>query len=103
MKKTIACDLDGTLAKHQPGKFDKDKIGDPVPAMVDKVRRAIASGHEVRIFTARATDKANIPPIKKWLKKHDLPALEITCNKCPEITDFWDDRARRVKRNVGDV
>lgn len=97
----IGVDLDGTLAKHLDGDFDKDKIGDPIPAMVEKIEKAIASGKKVKIFTARAAEKENIPPIKAWLEKHDLLDLEVTNEKDPGMTEIWDDRARQVKKDKG--
>jgi hypothetical protein len=100
-QQVIACDFDGVLAKTVKGKFSKDKIGEPVPAMVKKIKDAIARKSKVVIFTARAAEKENIPPIKKWLKDHDLPALEISNEKLPEYTSFWDDRARKVNRDKG--
>lgn len=97
----IGVDLDGTLALHLDGKFDKDTIGDPVPAMVTKIKGALKKGRTVKIFTARAADKENVPPIKQWLKDNDLPDLEVTNEKDPGMTELWDDRARKVKKNAG--
>lgn len=97
----IGVDLDGTLAKAVPGEFDKNEIGEPVPAMMKKIKQAIGSGKTIKIFTARAVDKENIPPIKAWLKKHGLPALEVTNEKDPQMTELWDDRAREVTKNKG--
>jgi len=100
-KKVIAVDLDGTLARHLPGEFDREKIGKPVPEMVRKIRRALESGHEVIIFTARAAEPVNVRPIKAWLKEHDLPDLKITHEKTPDIDEFWDDKAKGVVQNKG--
>lgn len=100
-KKVIAVDLDGTLARHLPGKFDRNKIGKPVPEMVRKIRRALDNGHEVIIFTARAAEPVNVRPIKDWLKEHDLPDLKITHEKTPNIDEFWDDKAKGVEKNRG--
>ena len=98
----IGVDLDGTLAKHYDGDFDPEKIGDPVPEMVKKVKDAIDSGKTIKIFSARATDKKNISPIKKWLKDNDLPDFEVTNEKDPSMTEIWDDRARRVIPDTGE-
>ena len=51
-------DLDGTLAVWDANS-SLDRIGPPVPAMVDYVRRMIANGIRVKIFTARAADPAH--------------------------------------------
>lgn len=101
MNKWIGVDLDGTLAKKLGGDFDKDKIGEPVPEMVRKVKRALADGKTIKIFTARAAAKENVPAIKAWLKQHDLPVLEITNEKDPGMVEIWDDRAKRVERDKG--
>jgi hypothetical protein len=45
------------------------------------IKDAIARGTKIVIFTARAAEKENIPPIKKWLKDNDLPDLEISNEK----------------------
>jgi hypothetical protein len=99
----IGCDLDGTLAKHLDGKFDPEKIGEPVPAMLRRVKRWLKSGKKVKIFTARAAEKASIQPIKDWLKQHGLEGLEVTNEKDPGCIKFWDDRAVAVEQDTGKV
>lgn len=103
-KIVIAVDLDKTLAEHDDEKpFDPEHIGRPVEAMWTMVDAAIRDGCEVRIFTARAAEKSNIPPIREWLKKWHLPEdLKITNEKTPDITEIWDDRAYGVEPNEGD-
>jgi hypothetical protein len=100
-QKTIAVDLDGTLARLLPGDFDRKKIGKPVPKMVRKVRRALDNGHKIIIFTARASEPVNIKPVKDWLKDNDLPDLKVTHEKTPDMDEFWDDKAKGVKKNEG--
>jgi 5'(3')-deoxyribonucleotidase len=100
-KKTIAVDLDGTLARLTPGDFDRKKIGKPVPAMLRKVRKALDDGHTVMIFTARASEPVNVKPVKDWLKDNDLPALKVTHEKTPDIDEIWDDKAKNVVKNKG--
>lgn len=99
----IAVDLDGCLAHKEKGPFDPEHIGEPVPAMLERVKKWIKDGKEVAIFTARATTKSSIPPIKLWLKKHGLGDLEITATKHPKFEKFFDDRAIGVKRNTGEL
>lgn len=101
---SIAVDLDGTLAVHDSGqKFDPEHIGPPVPRMLERVKRWIAEGKEVKIFTARASDQKNIPPIRRWLKEHGISDCEITHQKTPDIERFYDDRAVKVYKNKGRV
>lgn len=98
---SLAVDLDGTLAEQLPGKFDRNKIGEPVPKMLARVRRWLKEGEDVKILTARAADPKNIPPIRKWLKEHELSGCEITNEKDPSMTRIYDDRAVAVERNTG--
>lgn len=96
----IGVDLDGTLAQYDHWRGIAH-IGEPVPEMVDKVKRGIAGGKNFRIFTARAHDKEAIPYIKEWLLKNGLPDFEVTNEKNYDMYEFWDDRAKQVIPNTG--
>ena len=98
----IGVDLDGTLA-HYEGWNGFDDIGEPILPMLSRVKHWITKGIRVIIFTARATEPNNIPPIKEWLKKNGLPDLEITCVKKPEMKLIFDDRAIQVEKNTGKI
>src|SRR3990172_3027443 len=50
----IGVDLDGTTAFY--GAWVGGGIGEPVPAMADRIRRWLAEGYDVRIVTARVAD-----------------------------------------------
>lgn len=93
-------DLDGTLAQYD-GWISKDDIGEPIPAMFNKVKQWIEDGIEVIIFTARADRPENIPPIKVWLERNGIPGLEITNRKYPKMNRIYDDRAVQVQANTG--
>lgn len=99
-KKTIAVDLDGTLAQYGEWKGD-DVIGDPIPAMVSRLEKEESDGATIVVFTTRGDVPARIKPVKAWLKEHGLPAWEVTNIKKPTYTEMWDDRARRVQKNTG--
>lgn len=47
----IGVDLDGTLAEYHG--WTDGEIGKPIPTMVARVKRWLADGKDVRIFTAR--------------------------------------------------
>lgn len=96
----IGVDLDGTLAFYD-GWMGFEHIGDPIPSMVLRVREWLAQGYEVRIFTARASTPEGIQPVKDWLKKHELPDLQVTCSKDFSMVEVWDDRAIQVVANSG--
>jgi phosphatidate phosphatase PAH1 len=99
----IGVDLDGTLAKYD-GYKGADHIGEPVSKMLARVKRWVAEGKKVKVFTARAAGKDKavaIKAIKKWCKEHVGKELEVTCQKDRHMTALWDDRAVRVKKNDG--
>lgn len=98
----IGVDLDGTLAKYD-GYKGATKIGEPIPAMVKRIRRWVGHGKKVKVFTARADDERSVNAIKKWLKAHELPDLEVTNLKDQHMTELWDDRAVGVEKNTGKV
>lgn len=99
-KPWIGVDLDGTLARDYGWK-GAQHIGSPIKRMADRIRRWHNAGKTVKIFTARAANPADIPPIKAWLKKHRLPDLEVTNVKDPGMMQLWDDRAVPMRRNRG--
>ncbi|MCR5184384.1 MAG: TerC/Alx family metal homeostasis membrane protein [Opitutales bacterium] len=97
----IGVDFDGTLAQYTSSK-NIEKIGKPVPIMLERVRHWIKHGYTVKIFTARAAlGEAGIAPVKKWLKENGLPELEVTNQKDFSMIELWDDRAIQVVQNTG--
>lgn len=102
----IGVDLDGTLAVHDGGQ-GIGTIGEPIPAMIERIKKALADGFEVRILTARvAADdtrdiRRQLELIYAWLEKTGLPHMRVTCRKDMDMVELWDDRAKRVVRNTG--
>ncbi|MFO7752048.1 MAG: hypothetical protein R6V41_02885 [Desulfobacteraceae bacterium] len=93
-------DLDGTLAYHEPGSSIA-QIGEPIPAMMQRVKNMIENGERVKIFTARACDPDQTAMIHRWLKRHGLPELEITNIKDYNMIRLFDDRGIQVEANTG--
>ena len=93
-------DLDGTLATSE-GLENLETVGKPVPLMMERVKLWIAQGHKVKIMTARASDPNQIPIVKKWLKKHNLPDLDVTNQKDYDMVELWDDRCIQVLPDTG--
>ena len=94
-------DFDKTLAHHETG-WGIEKIGEPIPSMLARVKRLLAQGKGVKIFTARAQYGAKVKrDIQDWLEKHGLPRLEVTNVKKDDIAEIWDDKAKQVKPNTG--
>lgn len=101
-KDIIACDLDGSLAEYHGWK-GVEHIGEPIPAMMERVKRWIGEGKEVVIFTARLDEPGAFPHIKRWLRENGLEALRVTNRKESKMGEFWDDRAVALETNTGKV
>ena len=97
----IGVDLDGTLARDL-GRAGEDKIGSPIEPMLVRVKKWIAEGQTVKIFTARASSPRQVLMIKKWLASHRLPDLEVTNVKDLRMIELWDDRCVQVATNSGE-
>lgn len=100
--------MDGSLA-HYDGWRGFDHIGEPVPAMVRRVRLWLADGRDVRIFTARAFPRAGVSeadvrvPIDRWCLLHLGRVLPITYIKDMNMEVLYDDRCRQVELNTGRI
>src|SRR5271170_5713920 len=97
----IGVDLDGTLA-HELGNRNLDEIGSPIKPMLNRVKKWIAEGKTVKIFTARASAPSQVAVVKKWLAQHGLPDLEVTNAKDLRMIELWDDRCVQVTTNLGE-
>lgn len=114
----IGVDLDGTLA-HYSGWVSEEHIGHPIPIMADRVRRWLADGKDVRIFTARVDggevaismgneagekfrDVGRITEIiQDWTERHFGVRLPVTNKKDYGMVELWDDRAVQIIPNTG--
>ena len=105
----IGVDLDGTLAKSVKSQAAED-IGVPIYRMVKQVKKWLAQGQDVRIFTARVNPyhrrieafRAR-RAIEAWSKRHLGQVLRITHEKDWDMVLLFDDRARQVERDRGRV
>lgn len=114
----IGVDLDGTLAFYDHWR-GVDHIGEPIPAMLERVKKWIAEGKDVRIFTARVDggevavamgDKNGEAHrdvdlvrhhIQQWSKRHIGKVLPVTNRKDYGMVELWDDRCVQVIPNTG--
>ena len=96
----IGVDLDGTLAHFDSSK-GPEHIGAPVPAMATRVRKWLAEGREIRIFTARASVPALVRPVERWCERHFGVRLPVTNAKDFGMIELWDDRCVQVYPNTG--
>jgi hypothetical protein len=110
----IGVDLDGTLAYHDTWK-GHEHIGDPIPAMLKRVKGWLDSGLTVKIFTARLCEHGQastrnqdpmvidaVTPIENWCMKHLGRKLPVTNVKDYVMVELWDDRAVQVIPNTGE-
>lgn len=100
----IGVDLDGTLA-HYDGWVSPEHIGEPIPAMLARVKEWLAAGIDVRIFTARvfgAGRESALPHIQAWCIAHLGTVLTVTNEKDYGMVELWDDRAVQVIPNTGE-
>lgn len=113
-KHWIGVDLDGTLAES-PKTYDvPHKIGQPIWKMVDRVKRWLAEGKDVRIVTARAsgpftdwmgndsTREEVLGEVSVWCKDVFGRVLPIQAHKDMYMIQLWDDRAIQVIPNTGE-
>jgi hypothetical protein len=101
----IGVDLDGTLAHDLGNKCENrclEQIGSPIKPMLNRLRKWIAEGKTVKIFTARASSPKQVVMIKKWLASYGLPDLEVTNVKDLRMVELWDDRCVQVMTNLGE-
>lgn len=99
----IGCDLDGTLAFYERWEGPA-VIGEPIPLMLERVKRFLADGYEVRILTARVSEDPDgiaRRAIEQWTEKHLGQALGVTCIKDFAMIELYDDRAVQVIPNTG--
>jgi hypothetical protein len=107
----IGVDFDGTLATHpHPPNFE---LGSPVTVMVERVKRWLKQGIEVRIITARAAvfesedycdsdvEKA-ISDIQYWCYCNISPQkFTVQAHKDFGMVALWDDLAVSVCQDTG--
>lgn len=111
MSQWIAVDLDGTLA-HLGPYVGPGFIGEPIKPMLERVKKWLAEGKQVKIFTARVGQQDTkwsgdltvdeiIQGIHDWTERHLGVRLPVTCSKDYGMTELWDDRAIQVLFNTG--
>lgn len=104
----VGIDFDGTLAVYG-GFKGHDFLGEPVPAMVAKVKELLARGIEVRVFTARVSDpdkreRVRVAiAIEEWCLQHIGQKLRVTNEKDYAMWCLYDDRCVAVEKNTGRV
>ena len=110
--KWVGADFDGTLADFECD-WPKDyrSVGKPIPRMVERVKRWILEGEDVRIFTARMdcfhpiagqlTEEEVKTPLEAWCLQHLGKVLPITNEKDYWCRKIYDDRVIHVEQDTG--
>lgn len=116
MSAWIAVDFDGTLCEYHG--WNGDDLGKPVPKMLERVKKWLAEGKTVKIFTARVgasgkTSDVSVDDqafadhqreiIQAWCIEHVGVPLEVTATKDFAMMELWDDRAIQVIMNTGEI
>ncbi len=98
MSKWIGVELDGTLARfnEQAGQG----IGEPIPAMMLRVKGWLNEGKTVKIVSHRATASGSNYQLTSWLRDQGLGMLEVVPLE-KDMQSFWSARAARVELNDG--
>ncbi len=113
----VGCDLDGTLAEYH-GWVGPGHIGAPIPRMVERIKKHLANGDEVRIVTARVGRTEDYVEssqmrdddefalrqeklIQDYCEEHLGQRLRVTCKKDYGMWRFYDDRAIQIVENTG--
>ena len=123
----LAIDFDGTLATYNTW-IGADHVGEAIQPMVERVKRWLAAGWEVRIFTARVYPLLIVRPdddprlalrvphpfggrdsetavrvIQDFCRRHFGRVLTITCVKDYGMAELYDDRCVQVRPNTGEL
>lgn len=106
----VGVDFDRTLSSRTHDSPTMD-AGPPVPKMVERVKKWLAQGHNVKIFTARVgtqptdgrwgTAEQQKELIEQWCLKHIGVVLPVTSQKDGYMLEMWDDAAVAVEENTG--
>ena len=97
-KKWIAVHFDHTLCRDDMS---------PIKPMVDRVKKWISAGFQVRIVTARVSPVDPALPgdqvvlIERWCLEHIGQYLRIQYWKGPGMIEIWDDKNVAVERDTG--
>jgi hypothetical protein len=107
MRGWIGVDLDGTLAKSGTAQIG-EKIGAPIHPMVQLVKRWLVRGEDIRIFTARVNPNQGDAirarrAIEAWCERYLGQILPVTYEKDWDMVLLFDDRARQVEHDTGQV
>jgi hypothetical protein len=107
----IGVDFDGTIAYNVKNRTDPYQVGEPIPAMINRIRDWIMKGFTVKLLTARMNLKSSTGKerdvekmrtiLQQWCIEHIGTSLECTNMKDGWMEVLWDDRAVQVIPDSG--
>jgi hypothetical protein len=109
MKKLkIYVDFDGTMAYYDKWE-GPEVVGEPIPCMIEKIKKALKDDHEVTVYSARLTASPEYGIYDPKIAKNtiDIFCLENFGQKLPVTNikgpadEFWDDKCKRIILNTG--
>lgn len=98
MSKWIGVELEGTLAEYND-RFP-NQIGEPVNAMLLRVKGWLNEGKTVKVLSHRAKAGSSNYEVNRWLREQGLGMLEVVPLE-KDMQSFWGARAVRVELNDG--
>jgi hypothetical protein len=107
-KEWVGCDLDETLAYYDEWKGIAH-IGEPIPRIVNIVKRLLGQHINVKIFTARIGHRPLsevsivVTAIEDWCEKHIGQVLEVTSAKDYNMLFMLEDRCIQIEPNTGRI
>lgn len=87
MAKLVCVDFDGVIHSYESGWEGAHVISDPpVPGAIEGLVALIKAGYQVRIFSARSSQKGGIEAMQKWLieQYRKMPPRWRMNHKSPE-------------------
>lgn len=90
----LLIDFDGVLHDSKNVLAGR-RMGQPIPGAIESVCKLFDKGHEIVIFTARATSPKTTEAVANWLGYFGIPYHRITNVKPSGSLALIDDRAIR--------
>lgn len=108
----IGFDFDGTLNRYY-GWNDGQVSYDPILPMVERAKEYLTAGYEIRIVTARVAPDSGAGAlafieyqrrqIEDWAREFLGQWVQVTSHKDRRMILLFDDRARQVIPNTGEI
>lgn len=86
---TVVLDFDGVIHSYKSGWKGAAVIPDPpVEGIKEAIEALMERGYRVVIVSARSATTEGQTAIRDWLKKYNIPVVEIMAEK-PRLSSMW--------------